>query len=316
MADLDDLGADELIDESEDYDWPVNVYVGYGLAFAAAGLFCFLGAYLNFFFNDDGKVDLGPFKISATIFCAAIGFFGGFLVFWATGFPVVGIKSPMLYHLEVFKSKKMPAWGEGRVSVVGFQPFDLYLTVHRVQNMFNDQDIFGFTSGNNLRLFVEIRVGRKMHGIDDLFITKNTIKRTCINPAGCFEEIFHFNCKPTDDTLRITVKDQDIFQENELGSCDINITKNIINLGFPQKRAFKLNSPGSHAARTSSKANASAGTVVVSFAPGQSFSAGAISKIKSKNEFAIGSMTQTQKSLLDKTNSKSYGHFGTFNEQK
>jgi len=280
--------TDQLLEDSTANGWPFKVVLGYLLSGVIGMLSAFLGAYGGWFFMETEE-GLWP------VFYGVCGFFVGF----AITFYVSGVWS---YHFHTLRVLCAPPEYD-RIKTTGLNDFDMYVTVHRIQNESHLEDPFGFfgTKGNR-QMYVEVKVGRLIGGdaSDAFSVQKNPQKRTCISPDNEFEETFQFTIAPTDDTMRITLKDQDILFDDELGFADIDITDQVLKEGFPQKRCFELY-VGSYSKVSYRNAQQLAGNVVVSFAPGANLSKRAEMGLFDKNQYALKRLKQERTQILNTT---------------
>jgi predicted RNA binding protein YcfA (HicA-like mRNA interferase family) len=280
---------------------PPRVLLGYVFAFLSAIVGAIIGAYSGWLYGE-GMVP---------IIWSFVGFVVGYVTVWIVG-------GPLAYHYQKFKLYSVPP-SYARLNAVGFTEFDLYVTIHKIQNMYNSLDPIGiFGSDNALNYYVEVKAGRKLGDGGIFQMLKNAAKRTCTNNGGVFEEMFHFIISPTDNTLRITVKDQDLFDEFDMGYADINITNQIVNQGFPQKRAFKLTAgkPGQHVVYTD--AHHQTGTIIVSFTPGKTFPQHGLNTIAADNKFSMQGMVKERETILSDTKEhyQAYDTFATITPQR
>eukprot|EP00933_Yihiella_yeosuensis_P017824 TRINITY_DN1481_c2_g1_i1.p1 TRINITY_DN1481_c2_g1~~TRINITY_DN1481_c2_g1_i1.p1 ORF type:complete len:305 (-),score=45.83 TRINITY_DN1481_c2_g1_i1:217-1131(-) len=268
---------------------PSSLSMGYLAAFIG-GLFGLgIGGYIGWMLGD------GPVVVSTA--CAGFALIFG-IIFCAAG--------PYQYHFGNPKS----TWKDSdhaRANTYGLSEFDLYVTVHRVKNVYNADSFFGLMSAVRMN-FVEVRTGRLMEDDQVLNVQRNPPKKTCISEQGVFEECFHFVVSPTDDTIRFVLYGQDTFKDELVGICDINLTDEVLGAGFPQKRSFNMARPA--ADPNSKDPGELAGTLIVSFAPGKHLPHGAANAMEKRSGLALQHMRDVQSDL--KTQSQSYGNYGTW----
>lgn len=289
--------ADAMLEKWEEQKTPPSVILGYFLAFSASLLGGLVGGYLGWIY-DDGLV-----PIISGLTCAAFWF----LVVWS-------ISGPGAWHMTKLRTNLAPPEFD-RVKTVGLRSFDLYVTVHNVQNLYNADDWIGIL-GNNRQYYVELKVGRRLSGkeeYDYFSVQGNAYKRTCVSANGSFEECFHFNISPTENTLRITLYDQDIFMDDAVGVTDIDITDTVLLGCFPQKKSYQMFRSNVNE-DNDRYANQLAGNVIVSFAPGANFPVRAAMSLEDKNKLAFKQMRSLREQLVDKTQQE-HGVYGTWMTQ-
>eukprot|EP00929_Paragymnodinium_shiwhaense_P028975 TRINITY_DN16708_c0_g1_i1.p2 TRINITY_DN16708_c0_g1~~TRINITY_DN16708_c0_g1_i1.p2 ORF type:complete len:312 (+),score=71.12 TRINITY_DN16708_c0_g1_i1:204-1139(+) len=278
--------------------------------------------------NDDNQALAWKVKVKIffTFFWSLLGIliggYGGWL--YSTGPPVlVGCAVGWLVALVA------AAWGTGliqhwidrtafrlhppevqRVLTTGMQTWELFITIHRVQDAFNGEQFNLFTSAHQQWMFVQVEVGRVVRN-DYFSVAINKPMRTCAQQSGTYEETFKAMISPTDNTIRLTLFVQGVTGDKVLGICDINITDQVLNAAFPQKRVYNL----LHRAKDDSITNTDqfGGGCVVSFTPGSDMSEGAVAALEKKNTIAFAHM----RSLYDPRNdptmqaSGAYGAWAT-----
>lgn len=207
----------------------------------------------------------------ATIAGAGIGFGAMFLV----GFIFLG---PAGRIIDKAYAEYAPP-DAARVASLGLtSTFSLHVTVHGVRNIISTEGILGFLGKKN-DSFVQIRCGRQANEDSEFFQTKNPVKRTCVSQNNTFEETFNVMVAPQDNTILVDLYDQDVIGDDLVGTATIDITKDILQGGFPQKRGYKLIREEGLLFGTTEKKT---GTVIVSFFPGDGFPARAKNTIKTK----------------------------------
>lgn len=224
---------------------PGYVFVGYLVSFLMGIVGGVVGGYAGWLLKE-GVVTVG-----------LAGF--GFLLFFGV---TCALSGPGVYHYGQLSSR-LRAPDRDRVRELGHRNFHLYVTVHKVKDLYA-AGAFGMLTA--LPTYVEVMVGRLTEG-GKFSVQRNPATATCASASGVFEECFHFVVTPTDDTIRFVLRNRDIganfFSEPVLGECSINITDEAVLQGFPQHSAFGLqrqhdaHDPGHHA-----------GTLVISFNPG------------------------------------------------
>lgn len=263
------------------------VILGYAGAFAMGILGCLLGGALGWLF-DQGGLD------------TILGSFAGFALFFFIGFCLFGPASHMYGRITAFAAPPELA----RWQMTGFRKFDLYVTIHRANNVINSEFFNMFGKQNDA--FIEVQCGRLVD--EDTFIVgKNTTKRTCVRQDCIFEEVFTFVVHPTDDTLRVILYDQDMVATDKVGMCDLNITDDVLHKGFPQKQGFMLGQePGFF---HEEKRPFRCGVIIMSFSPGKNFPSMANHEIANKVPIAREDLRNCQHHLANeiRKDSTSYG---------
>lgn len=274
---------------------PAHVLVGYLLSFLLGLIGAMVGAYTGWLWGE------GLIPIAAAV--------AGFTLCFSIAFCLLG---PGEFHYTRFSSNMKPPEME-RVRTLGLLTFELYVTVHRVKNLFTADIIVGLL-GADRNSYVEAKVGRLTDG--NFSVQRNPVKRTCVQASGVFEETFHFTVSPTDDTIRFLLYDQDIFQDGLVGMCDVNITDQVISQCFPQRKAFRLVHSGGPANVDVDERDPSelAGTLVASFMPGDDFPAFAAKRAESRRPHAFQRLKSAQTQLLGKLESS--GQYGTWATMK
>lgn len=277
------MKGDQIIADMMGEAVPSKVMFGWFISFIAGLLGAVVGTYVGWGYD---KVFGGGVHV---IVIAAIL---GFLVSFTIAFCLSG---PFQYHFYKWACVFVPMEGQrrnltGKTGSLTWQSFDLYVTIHSVRNMYTD-DMFGLTSQNNH--YVECKVGRKIGDDKTFSMQRNPIKRTCVQMSGVFEETFHFEISPTDDTIRFVLYDQDIFTDDVHGQCDVNITNQVLAEGFPQKLAVKLfHGTKKRGDNNYRDTDMLVGNILVSFTPGANFSDVAKKTIRDTNPYAFTRMKE------------------------
>lgn len=273
-------GELEEVDHLSATEIPTNVLLGYFLSFLLGIVGGTLGAYCGWLYDD------GWYPVLACIM--------GFVVFFTITWFLSG---PFRFHFAFFKANlRVPI---GRLATTGAATFDLYVTVHRVVNRYNTDFITGLMGGDS-NSYVEARVGRLVHH-QCINVQSNPVKRTCCQLSGVYEECFHFSITPTDDTIRFVLWDQLIMSTAEVGQVDINIGRDILGKGFPQKKTFKLMRYNDEfAAVEAHHARSLVGNLVVSFTPGHNFPLLAGSNIEQQKPLAHEHRVSLTQQMLSK----------------
>lgn len=191
-----------------------------------------------------------------------------------------------------------------RVVGVGLpKTFSLHVTVHNIRNTISTEGILGFLGKKN-DAFVQVRCGRQADADDaDFYPGKNPPKRTCVSQNETFEETFNIMVAPTENVLLVDLYDQDLVGDDLVGTARVDITKDVLEGGFPQKRGFKLErEEGMLFGATKKKT----GTVILSFYPGDEFPKKSMDIIKSKHPLEWKKLEDTQNATLKQSLSK-YG---------
>lgn len=271
---------------------PQNVLMGIALAFLLGLIGGMGGGYAGWLYGD-GLVVVGS---------ALVGFAVTFTVVFCTTAP----GEFYFGRLASFKSSDF-----SRVRTIGLVSFDLYVTVHRVRNLYNSGAFLGLL-GQAQHSYLEVKVGRLVEDNKLFSVQKNPVKRTCVSASGSFEECFHFIVSPMDDTIRFTLYNQEIFSDSVVGIVDMDITEEVVSTGFPQKVTLRL-------AREEASGNQVtdfrdpgqlAGHLIVSFAPGSDFPASAAVALQGRSRLALKRLKESQESLLSQT--QAAGQYGTW----
>jgi len=176
-----------------------------------------------------------------------------------------------------------------RLLTTGVKSWDLYMTVHRVQNVVNSEPALNlFASATTQYLFIEIQVGRVSSRNDYFSVQLNKPMRTCVQQNGTFEENFKATVSPTDNTVRLKLYSQGIVNQTLMGVRDIKITDEVIDQGFPQNKVFNLLQ--SAADKHQKTTDTFAGSCVISFAPGANVHPGTIASMEQTHGHAFDHM--------------------------
>eukprot|EP00397_Hematodinium_sp_SG-2012_P045495 GEMP01051116.1.p1 GENE.GEMP01051116.1~~GEMP01051116.1.p1 ORF type:complete len:312 (+),score=66.13 GEMP01051116.1:318-1253(+) len=155
--------------------------------------------------------------------------------------------------------------------------FSIYVTIHEVINVASSEGLLSYLGKKN-DSFIEMLVGRKLQKDDAFMPNKATpVKRTCVQISGVFDEVFKLQVEPRDDTLELRLMDQDVVGDDIVGIADINISREIIGEGFPQKKGYKLMYQdgflwGGGMRKT--------GVIIISFDPGEDFPHSLLEQLK------------------------------------
>jgi len=261
-----DLGTGEV---------PQNVKIGIGFSFVFAVLGILVGGYVGW------MLEGGP----AVLWGCGVGFVSFFLI----GFLFSGTLDWMSKRAQV--NYEPMEWS--RYQQTGMQTWDMFITIHRVQNIYNaNENILPFSGPDCQNMFAEVLVGRLVRNDTYFSLQQNPPMKTCVQNSGVFEEGFHVNVTPTDNTVRVCLYNQEVLIDKFLGYCDINITDAIIQKGFPQKKTYSLQNPDDNEdVRTT---NELVGTVVLSFAPGENLRHDTTVELEASNKLAYAHMRTVQ----------------------
>lgn len=202
----------------------------------------------------------------------------------------------------------------GRIAVVGHSSFDLYVTVHRVKNLYISGPFMGLL-GRVYNTYVEVTIGKVEHD-GSLTAMKNPEKKTCVSTSGIFEECFHFIVSPTEDTIRFVIYSQELFTDEVIGICDVPITAQVLQESFPQQRTFNVSrvhpllTLAEQDAVNDRDARQLAGTIVASFTPGASYQEPDESTLQHRSRLAYRHRQEVQEQLLAQTSQ--YTTYGTW----
>lgn len=283
---------DVAIDTSMEGETSIWVKLGWVASAILGILGCLLGASIGFFFGQGANTLLGGIIGLVVSFCLGVLCLG---------------PAKDVYNQAVVKLAPPDAT---RLWLSHNTTWDLYVTVHHAQNVVGTEGIAGFFGKKN-DSFMQVSCGRV--DPDGTFrLTKNPPKRTCVRNDCVFTEVFKFSVAPTDDTLQISLYDQDMISEELVGSGLINISEQIMLEGFPQKRGYRLIRD---AGIFSGKEERRAGLAVLSFQPGSNLPRGAEKIILQKSPLAFQQMVASREKLLktmgDKGNASTYGTWVT-----
>lgn len=279
------MDTDTMLADTMEEGTPWYVYAQWILTIVIGLLGAMAGAYAGWTI-DDGSIVV----VTAT---------GGFAAASAVACLICG---PFRYYWNIFTSAVTPPEAKRMELMYGgsFASFDMYVTVHRVNNVYNTEGILGFF-GNRNNSYVEVKVGRFMN--ETFSIQMNPSKKTCVSTKGTFEECFHFNVAPTDDSIRLTLYDQDVFADDFVGQCDLNITNEVMCAGFPQHKSFKLFREGD-VREGAVRASAIAGNIIVSFTPASNF---ACEKLQAQKHLHFSNVDAMRTKLLTASGDTKYG---------
>eukprot|EP00413_Alexandrium_margalefii_P041874 CAMPEP_0204581536 /NCGR_PEP_ID=MMETSP0661-20131031/44700_1 /ASSEMBLY_ACC=CAM_ASM_000606 /TAXON_ID=109239 /ORGANISM="Alexandrium margalefi, Strain AMGDE01CS-322" /LENGTH=297 /DNA_ID=CAMNT_0051590733 /DNA_START=55 /DNA_END=948 /DNA_ORIENTATION=+ len=110
------------------------------------------------------------------------------------------------------------------VQIGGHGHFDLVVTVHEV----SDVEVQGRMPWMRAEIYAEVACG------------SNPVKRTCVKTDGKFNEQFKLKIAPSDDYVIVKLKDQDVFGSRDVGYVCVDIQKDVVEAGFPWRRAFAI----------------------------------------------------------------------------
>jgi len=235
----------------------------------------------------------------ATLIGASVGFGAMFLC----GFCVLG---PARSAVDKAYAEYAPP-DAGRVGLGLSRTFSLHVTVHGLRNLISTEGILSFFGKTN-DSFVQIRCGRQTDENSDFYPGKNPPKRTCVMKGNTFEETFNIMVDARENTLLVECYDQDVVADDLVGTATINITTDILQCGFPQKKGFKLVRDEGLLFGTNKKKT---GTVILSFFPGEGFPTRSKDAIKTKAPLEWKRLEDAQnatlKDSLAKYGKTSYG---------
>lgn len=285
---------------------PFRIKIRYYSAFAWSILGILIGGYVGYLVQT--LEGLGGYKGNTSSYTVFLGCFVGWVFALIVAFYFHGIFEYWSNRAAV--TFKPMEWQ--RFQATGVQSWDLYLTLHRVQNVFNAEQMNLFSSSSVQFMYLDVEVGRLVRN-DYFSVQLNKPMRTCVQQSGVFEENFRANISPTDNTIRITLYSQGVVRDTVLGICDISITDQVVNAGFPQKKVFNLLHNATE--QTVSNTDQLAGSCIVSFAPGENMSEGAVNTLEAANKLQFEHMrSQLSASKGDLVNqSGTYGAWATGN---
>lgn len=203
--------------------------------------------------------------------------------------------------VDAFRHEHAPA-ELGRTALGLIKPFDLYVTIHEARNVVNSEGILGYF-GKSSDSFIKLEVGRKLHSHADFRLQKNTPKRTTVQHTKVWEEQFKFVVATTDDTMMLTLYDQDMVGDSYVGEVEIKIQKEILENGFPQTKGYKIMREEGFLFGTTWRR---VGVLVVSFTPGQDFPKAVLDQLDEKNPLEAERRIRLQEQLATKLQ-KDYG---------
>lgn len=281
-------------------DVPQKVKIGIAFSFVFAALGILVGGYIGWLLEGGHFVLVG---------CAV-----GFVAFFFIAFAFSGTIQWLLVRAEVDSPIWMdPGQAYARHQATGLQTWDMHVSIHRVQNLYNAHEHLPFSGPEIQNCFAEVLVGRLVQNDTYFSLQQNPPMRTCVQTSGVFEESFHVNVTPTDNTVRIVLYSQEILTDKFLGYCDIDITSRIIDEGFPQKEIYNLiNSDGNDDNKST---NEMAGTVVLSFSPGSNLAHNTTLELESKNRLAFAHMRSVREPIVKNAIAGTYGDYGTWATQ-
>lgn len=115
-----------------------------------------------------------------------------------------------------------PSWAVGAINE--YSDFTLIVTIHELKNL----QVKGLMPWNSADTFCEIEYSNA------------PVQATCVRYDGQFNEQFRINVSALEDSLLVRVKDQDIFGSTEVGYVAIEITRDILEEGFPYRKEYKI----------------------------------------------------------------------------
>lgn len=271
---------------------PPNVHMGTALSFLLGLIGGMLGGYAGWLYGD-GPVVLGS---------AFVGFALTFIAAFCSTAP----GEHYFGRWASFKSSDLT-----RFQTLGLSNFDLYVTVHKVRNLYGAGAFLGLLRQTQ-NTYMEVKVGRLAEEDQRLAVLQNPVKRTCVSTSGAFEECFHFVVTPSDDTIRFVLYDQEIFSDTVVGVCDLRITEEIVSAGFPQNMTLRLlrEEAETTAVKDFRDPGSLAGHAIVSFAPGSDFPVSAADAVGGRSKLALKKLREAQESLVGQT--QKAGQYGTW----
>lgn len=277
-------------------DTPWKVTLGYVLSFVMGVIGALCGGYIMYIYMDGPPVIIAA-ACCAFLFCCCTFLFAG----------------PGYWWLQSFSSYTRPPEID-RLTTTGPRSFSIYVTVHRVHNILNESYLSFF--GKRVNAYVEVEVGRDVGGY---FFPQQPKNRTCVKNDAVFEESFHLVIAPTDEYIRFTLKDQDVFQDDVLGELMLHIQDEVVSEYFPQRKSFVFKAGAGPTHDIWSK-SMSPGTLVASFTSGVDFPEGPVSglpifhhNLDKKRKLEDERMTSIKENLYQK--SLGYGEYGTWATQ-
>mmetsp|Transcript_45170 Transcript_45170/g.82566 ORF Transcript_45170/g.82566 Transcript_45170/m.82566 type:complete len:299 (-) Transcript_45170:45-941(-) len=278
--------------DATEEDVPRHVYLGLIVSFVGGMIGGLAGAYL-------GSLVQG----GATVVAAAVV---GFVLCF---FLVAALTGPLGYAYGQFVALVAPPDSRRVWTMRGFSSWDLYVTVHLVKNSLVTEGISGWLAGKVNDSYLELKVGRYVP--PDTFKLAQPVKYTCVSHTNVFEESFHFVVSPTDDHLRIVLWDQDIFSDDMVGMCDINISDEILLGGFPNHKGYRLVRAKQGEDDAGNDMDHLSGTVVLSFRPGGAFPQSVYDRLRKQKPLHYQKMHAENAALMESTK-KSAGSYGTW----
>lgn len=264
-------------------------------------------------------------KLVGVLVCAILGSMVGAMGGWFTGqgfIPGQGMNPDVIYGaagglvffsifgwccffgrdcVDAFRHEHAPP--EIKRTTLGIlKSFDMYVTVHEAKNVINSEGILAYF-GKASDSFIKVEVGRKLSEFSDFRLQKNTPKRTTVQNSKVWEETFKFVVATTDDTMRLTLYDQDMVGDSYVGECEIKVTNEILENGFPQKKGYKIMREEGFLFGSSWKR---VGILVISFTPGQEFPKEVLSRLDEKNPLEAERREKLHHQLADEVRSR-YG---------
>lgn len=239
-----------------------------------------------------------------TVIGAGIGFAVFFCIGCVACGPLKHLMNNTIAELAPPEMSRVMLTGTPCVLLPGlasYYSFDLYVTVHSVQNVYNTEGIFGWFGKQN-DSFVQVRTGRRVDGKSQFLPSRNPPKRTRCIQSTVFEEVFTLVVAPTDEWLEVTLFDQDMITEEEVGKCYIDITNSIMKAGFPQKRGYKLLRESGLIFLTQEEARA--GVVILSFQPGSDFPRHMKQAISENAPMSVHDMLNTRSRMIKRVESQ------------
>lgn len=306
---------DRSIDDSMESQMPAKVVAAVIGSFVLGVIGSMLGAATAWVLGRDAVLgkDYCIWDVFGPKSCIFIGAGIGFLLLTCVGCIACG---PCGYFLRNIWVHFSPGPLNERRQVMGtmnaltssdlFTTFDLFVTVHRCQNVQNKEGLMGFF-GNSNDSFVEVQVGQTI--ADEFHPTLNPRKNTCVQVNNIFEECFLFKIARNDSVIKISLYDQDLVGAQIVGNVRIDIMKHILGEGFPQVKGYSLSNKDSWS-WTQDQVDDKVGTVVLSFTPGESFPKHLLQKMALQNKFAFERTLLAGKDLDSKA--KSAGSYGTW----
>jgi len=300
---------DRSIDNSMESHIPMKVWAGM-FGGVLCGLVGFLlGATIAWTLGREmflGK-DYCIWDIFGPKSCIFVGAGIGFLLFLCCGCLFCG---PCTYFFERLYAFLWPFPSKERVAAMGhhgLSTFDLFITVHRCQNVQNNEGIMGFFGKTN-DSFIEVQVGQII--ADDFHPGINPRKNTCVQTNNVFEECFLFKIAATDSVIKVALFDQDLVGSAIAGNVLIDIMKDVIDQGFPQVKGYSLQVKDSYSWAAGDAEDAKVGTVVLSFTPGENFPKTLLKQMAGTKQFAFERTLLAASDLKHK--SEKEGDYGTW----